>query len=179
MPLVQQEPGGQVGVRGPGGQNRQAGRRPPRIIPSRDLLSQDPRDPGGVRAMADRPELARAFWPVDGARPGSVGEVRAVGERGGPVPQGEVHGAVVDGLPACRHQNGTKIQLWKCISGDLNQLWYQGPPTGDGPIPGPIYPDRTYGKNAVVIDGGSGKNGTRLEIEPWKQSGGQLFNFES
>jgi len=76
-------------------------------------------------------------------------------------------------------KSGTKIQLWKCISGDLNQLWYQGPPTGDGPIPGPIYPDRTYGKNAVVIDGGSGKNGTRLEIEPWKQSGGQLFNFES
>ena len=76
-------------------------------------------------------------------------------------------------------KSGTKIQLWKCISGDLNQLWYQGPPTGDGPIPGAIYPERTYGKNAVVIDGGSGKNGTRLEIEPWKQSGGQLFKFES
>jgi hypothetical protein len=76
-------------------------------------------------------------------------------------------------------KSGTKIQLWKCIPGDLNQLWYQGPPTGDGPVPGPIYPDRTYGKNAVVIDGGSGKNGTRLEIEPWKQSAGQLFNFES
>jgi hypothetical protein len=76
-------------------------------------------------------------------------------------------------------KSGTKIQLWKCIPGDLNQLWYQGPPTGDGPIPGPIYPERTHGKNAVVIDGGSGKNGTRLEIEPWKQSAGQLFKFES
>jgi len=76
-------------------------------------------------------------------------------------------------------KSGTKIQPWKCTPGDLNQAWYQGPPTSDGPIPGPIYPARTYGKNAVVIDGGSGKNGTRLEIEPWLQSGGQLFNFES
>jgi hypothetical protein len=76
-------------------------------------------------------------------------------------------------------KSGTKIQLWKCIAGDLNQLWYQGPPTGDGPLPGPIYPERTYGKNAVVIDGGKGKNGTRLEIGPWKQSAGQLFKFES
>ena len=54
--------------------------------------------------MADRPEFVRAIWPVDRARPGTVGEVRAIRERGGPVPPGEIHGAVVDGRLARRHQ---------------------------------------------------------------------------
>ena len=76
----------------------------PVILAAEGGFVNDPRDPGGVRAVAGRTELVRALWPVDGARPGTVGDVRAVRERGGPVPPGEIHGAVVDDLLARRHQ---------------------------------------------------------------------------
>jgi hypothetical protein len=77
--------------------------------------------------------------------------------------------------------SGTKVQLWKCISGDENQVWtYPADPVAYGNT---IFPEKALSVKTLtpdVLDANGGKNGAPLEVRPFVADGfndpSQLFH---